>query len=80
MDATDHREAVGVRDFDRRDQSWPERTTASEDLRLRQVERVLPFDVPRRNVVGDRVGENLSLAANDDREFRLGRRERRIRA
>ena len=48
----------------------PERVV--EDLRLRQVERVLPFDRPGREVVGDEIARDLAVGGEDERQLRLG--------
>ena len=73
--ARDHHrdlDAVGIRHFVRRDDRRPAREAAVVDLRLRQVERVVALDVPRRHVVGQRVAEDGAAARHDDAHLGLG--------
>src|SRR3990172_4007254 len=54
------------------EEARPESAASVVDLRLRKIERVLPFDAPRAHVVADAVTEDLSAAGDRERELRLG--------
>ena len=60
-DRAGHLEIVGIGQFVRRDDHRTERAAGRVYLRLRQVERILALDVPGRNIVGERVADDLAL-------------------
>ena len=49
-----------------------DRAAAVVDLRLREKERVLPFDAARAHVVPDREGDDLAVRVREDGELGLG--------
>ena len=87
--AEDRRAAAVDRDRNRRvrpgqravdDQTRAEGRAAGVDLRLRQIERVLAFDVARAHVVADRVAEDRAARVDRQRQLRLGHVPLRIGA
>jgi len=56
----------------------PQRAAAVVDLGLREVERVLPFDVPRRHVIPGRVAHDVQPRRDDERQLGLRNVPRRV--
>ena len=54
--------------------------TTVENLRLRQVERIFALDVPRRDVVADRVADELAVRAEHVGQLGFRHRDRRVGA
>ena len=56
----------------------PERARAVVDLRLRQIQEVLAFDVARAHVVADRAADDLPARVDHERKLRLRHAPRRV--
>src|ERR1700678_4226572 len=50
---------------------WTERTAAVVHLGLREIKRVLSFDIAGRNIITKGVPDDFCIPINDENEFRL---------